>query len=87
MLLDLFPRAGDYEDILELKALNALVNDIEIFSADLPIDRSDEIVHNFSARMAEKSWKVYNRHQPTWTAPKFRHMEFKIEPIEGEKEE
>ena len=71
MLLDLFPQANAYEDILELKAL---------YSANLPIDRTDEIIHNFSVRMAEKGWKVYNRSQPTWTAPKFHYMEFKIEP-------
>lgn len=54
MLLDLFPKA----DILELKALNALVNDNEIFNADLPIDRLNEIISNFSARMAEKRLEV-----------------------------
>lgn len=76
MLLDLFPQANAYEDILELKALYSLVSGNEVFSANLPIDRTDEIIHNFSARMAEKGWKVYNR----WTAPKFHYMEFKIEP-------
>jgi hypothetical protein len=80
MLLDLFPRAGDYEDILELKALYALASGNEIFSANLPIDRMDEIMSNFSARMVEKGWKVYSRSQPTWTAPNFNYMEFKIEP-------
>lgn len=80
MLLDLFPKA----DILELKALNALVNDNEIFNADLPIDRLNEIISNFSARMAEKGWKLYNHHQP---APNLRHMEFRIEPMKGKKQE
>lgn len=80
MLLDLFPQANAYEDILELKALYSLVSGNEVFSANLPIDRTDEIIHNFSARMAEKGWKVYNRSQPVWTAPKFHYMEFKIEP-------
>ena len=80
MLLDLFPQANAYEDILELKALYSRVSGNEVFSANLPIDRTDEIIHNFSVRMAEKGWKVYNRSQPAWTAPKFHYMEFKIEP-------
>ena len=80
MLLDLFPQANAYEDILELKALYSLVSGNEVFSANLPIDRTDEIIHNFSVRMAEKGWNVYNRSQPTWTIPKFQYMEFKIEP-------
>lgn len=79
-------RANAYEDILELKALYSLVSGNEIFNADLPIDRIDKIISNFSTRMAEKGWKVYSRHQPAWTAPKFKHMEFKIEP-EKEKNE
>ena len=54
MLLDLFPQANAYEDILELKALYSLVSGNEVFSANLPIDRTDEIIHNFSVRMAEK---------------------------------